>query len=103
MVYNFQYGLCNESYYGKCVKYLTVSGDDIGISPLTNRKVQHRRDSAVCHHLLNCNYSAFFEDFSVLRQLNKKFLLELKGSLLIMRDRASMNQNIRSSPLYLFE
>ena len=42
------------------------SGKHIGILPLTNKRVQPRKDVAVCHHLLNCNYSPTFEDFSVL-------------------------------------
>ena len=67
VVYKFQCGLCNGCYYGECVKHLTVrSGEHIGISPLTNKRVQPRKDSTVCHHLLNCNYSPSFEDFSVL-------------------------------------
>ena len=104
VVYKFQCGLCNESYYGECVRHLAVrSGEHIGISPLTSKRVQPRKDSAVCHHLLNCNYSPTFEDFSVLCHDNKKYLLELKESLLIMRDRPSMNRNVRSAPLYLFE
>ena len=91
-------------YYGECVRHLAVrSGEHIGISPLTSKRVQPRKDSAVCHHLLNCNYSPTFEDFSVLCHDNKKYLLELKESLLIMRDRPSMNRNVRSAPLYLFE
>ena len=104
VVYKFQCELCNESYYGECVRHLAVRSAEhiVGISPLTNRRVQPRNDSAVCHHLLNCNYSATFEDFSVLCYENKKCLLELKESLLIMRERPSMNLNIRSAPLHLF-
>ena len=88
VVYKFQCGLCNESYYGECVRHLAVrSGKHIGISPLANKRVQPRKDSAVCHHLSNCNYSPTFEDFSILCHENKSYLLELKESLLIMRDR----------------
>ena len=98
VVYKFQCGLCNEFYYGECVRHLAVrSGEYTGISPLTNRK-----DSAVCHNLLNYNYSATFEDFSVLCHEHKKYFLELKESLLIIRNRPSMNWNIRSTPLYIF-
>ena len=79
------------------------NGEHIGISPLTNKRVQPRKDIAIYHHLLNYNYSATFEDFSVLCHENKKYLLELKESLLIMRDRPPMNRNVRSAPLYLFE
>ena len=67
VVYKFQRGLCNESYYGECVTHLAArSSEHIGISPLTNKRVQPRKDSVVCYHLLNCNYSPIFEDFSVL-------------------------------------
>ena len=88
----------------ECARHLAVrSGEHIGISTLSNKRVQPRRNSAVCHHLLNCNYSPTFEDFSVLCHENKKHLLQLKESLLIMRDRLSTNENVCSARLYLFE
>ena len=38
VVYKFQCGLCNESYYGECVRHLAVkSGEHIGTSPLTKK------------------------------------------------------------------
>ena len=65
-------------YYGKCVRHLAlIRGEHIGISPLTNKREQPRKYSAFCHHLLNCNYSSTFQDFSVLCHENKKYLLEL--------------------------
>ena len=83
---------------GQYLRHLAVkSGEHIGISPLTNKRVQPRKDSAVCHHLLNCTYSPTFEDFSVLYHETKKYLLELKESLLKMRDKPSMNRSIRSA------
>ena len=103
VIYKFQCGLCNESYHGECVRHLTVRiGEHIGISPLTKKKVKPK-GSAVSDHLLLCNHSPSFENFSVLTKENKKFLLELKESLLIMRDKPSLNRNIRSAPLYLFD
>ena len=66
VVYKFYCELCNESYNGECVIHLAVrSGEYIGISPLTNEKVRPRKGGAISHHLLNCNYSPTFEDFSV--------------------------------------
>ena len=97
MVYKFQCGLCNESYYGECVRHLAVrSGEHIGISSLTNKRVQPRKNGAIYHHLLNCNYSTTFESFIVLCHENKKYLLEMKESLLRIRDRSSMNCLLRS-------
>ena len=104
VVYKFHCGLCNDSYYGECVRHFAVrSGEHIDISHVTNKRVKPRKDSAACHRLLNCNYSPTFEDFSVLPQENKKYLLELKESLFTMTDIRSMNRNIRSTPLHLFE
>ena len=84
VVYKFQCGLCNESYYGECVRHLNVRiGKHIRISPLTRNKVKPK-GSAVSNHLLLCNHSPIFEHFSVLTKKNRKFVLELKESLLII-------------------
>ena len=48
VVYKFQCGLRNEFYYRECVWHLAVrSSEHIGISPLTNKRVQPRKYSAV--------------------------------------------------------
>ena len=41
------------------------------------------KKSSVADHLLLCNHSASYDDFSILTRDNSKFLLELKESLLI--------------------
>ena len=103
VVYKFQCGLCNESYYGESIRHLHIrSGEHIGVSPLTGKKVKPSNNSAICDHLLHCNFVPSFDNFSVLAYENKKYLLEIKESLLIMRDKPSLNRNINSAPLYLF-
>ena len=100
VIYKFQRGLCNESYYGECIRHLNVRiGVHIGISLSTKKKAKPK-GSAVSDHLLLCNHSPSFENFSVLTKENKKFLLELKECLLIMRDKTFLNRKIRSAPLY---
>ena len=76
--------------------------EHMGIIPLTKKKVQPK-GSAIGDHLLLCNHSSFFENFSVLTKENKKIQLEMNESLLIMRDKPSLNRNIRSASLYLFD
>ena len=61
------------------------------------------KGSAVSNHLLLCSYSPYFENFRVVTKENRKFVLEFKETLLIMRDKLSFNRNIRSAPLYLFD
>ena len=75
VVYKFQCGLCNESYYDECVRRLNVRiGGHIEITPLTKNKVEPK-GSAVSHHLLRCNHFLPLENISVLTKENKKFLL----------------------------
>ena len=104
VIYKFQCCLCNESYYGEFVRHLNVRiGEHIGISPLTKKTVKPK-GSIVSDHLFLCNHSPpSFEHFSVLTKENRKFVLELIESLLIMRDKPSLNRNVKSAPLYLFD
>ena len=60
VVYKFQCGLCNESYYGECVRHLNVRTEEhIRISPLNNKKVKPKGSAlaiisyfvTILHHL----------------------------------------------------
>ena len=84
-------------------RHLNVRIDKhFGILPLTRKQVKPKNNSVV-EDLLLCNRSASYEDFSILTRENKKFLLELKESLLLMRDKPSLNRNITSAPLCLWQ
>ena len=62
VVYKFQCGLCNESYYGECMRHLNVRiGEHIGISPLTRKQVKPK-NSSIANHLLLCNHLASYDD-----------------------------------------
>ena len=79
------------------------SGEHIGISPLTFKKTEPSKESAIRDHLLNCNNNPSFEEFTILANGNNKFVLEIKESLLIKRDRPILNKNISSAKLFLFD
>ena len=82
VVYKFQCGLYNESYYCENIRHLDIrSGEHIGVSPFTGKKVKLSNNSAICDHLLHCNFLPSFDNFSVLAHGNKKYLLEIKESL----------------------
>ena len=73
VVYKFQFGLCNESYYGERVRHLNLRIDEhIGISPLTTKQVKPKK-SSVAGHLLFRNHSASYDDFNILTRENKTF------------------------------
>ena len=68
----FQCGFCIESYCGKFFRHLNVRiGEHIGISPLTKKQVKPT-NSSIDDHLLFCNHSTSYEDFSITMRENKK-------------------------------
>ena len=73
------------------------------MATVSERKSNQSKNSAGCDCLLHCNYLPSFDNFSILVHENKTFLLEIKESLLLMRDKPSLNRNISSAPLYLFD
>ena len=84
------------------MRHLNVTiGEHIGTLPLPKKEVKPEKMS-VADHLPFRNHSASYDNFCNLTRENKKFLLELNESLLIMRDKPSLNRNITLAPLYLF-
>ena len=65
------------------------SGEHIGASPLSGKKHKPLNNSPVCDCLRYCNILPSFDNFSILALENKKYLLEIKENLLIIRDKPS--------------
>ena len=104
VVYKFQCGRCNASYYGETDRHLKIRLEEhIGISPLTFKKVKLSAKSSIRDHLLFCNNDSSFDDFTILTQRTNKFLLEIRENLLIKYDKPILNKSISSTPLSLFE
>ena len=104
VVYKYTCGRCNSSYYGETDRQLKVrSGEHIGISRLTFRKVEPSKVSAIRDHLLNCNNITSFDEFFILAYGHHKYILEIKESLIIKRERSVLNKNISSAKLFLFD
>ena len=79
------------------------SKEHIGISPLTFGKVEPSKESAIRDHLVNCNTIQSFDEFTILGNGHHKYILEIKASLLIKRDRPVLNKNNSSAELFVFE
>ena len=59
-VYEFQCGLCNESYYDDSIRHLDIrSGERMGMSPLTGKKVKPIRENLKMRYKpsINRNFS----------------------------------------------
>ena len=96
---------CNATYYGKTKRHLKVRiCEHLGISHLTGKKVKidTNKLTAIQEHLLCCNYSPTFEDFSILTRESNDFELKIMESLLITRDKPILNKADSSLPLEPF-
>lgn len=102
VVYSYKCGICSASYYGKTNRHLNVrASEHLGISFRTLKRVQPR-NTAVSEHLLNTDHTGGFDDFRVIARANSDWHLLIKESLLIARDRPTLNAQISSLPLVLF-
>ena len=87
-------------YYDQSIKNLEIkSGEHLEESAFTGKKANLSNNSAACDNLFHCNYLPSFDNFSILAQENKKYLLEIKKSFLIMTDKKNFNY----ATLYLFD
>ena len=105
LVYQYKCGGCNATYYGKTKRHFKVRiCEHLGISHLTEKKVKidNNKLTAIQEHLLCCNYSPSFEDFSMLTWESSEFKLKITESLLIARDKPILNKADFSLPLSYF-
>ena len=90
---------CNATYYGQTQRHFFVrASEHLGITPLTGKFVQTPKKSAIFDHMLLNGHKTSFDNFSTLLKENNAFILQLKESLLISRDKP-----IYSSSLELFD
>ena len=95
VVYEYTCGRCNSSYYGETDRDLKVwSGEHIGISPWTFKKVKPSKERTIRDHLLNCKNIPSFDEFTILAYGYHKYILEIKENLLIKCDRPVLNKNL---------
>ena len=105
LLYKCKCGGCNATYYGKAKPHFNVRiCEHLGISHLTKKKVKidYNKLMAIQEHLLCCNYSQSFEDFSILTSESNDFKLKIMENLLIKRDTPILNKADFSLPLELF-
>ena len=102
-IYKFTCGRCNASYIGKTFRHMKVRiSEHQGVSPRTGKRVKGTMSASVRDHVLSCDHSVSYHDFSVLGRESSHYLLETKESLFIKRDKPTLNKNIFSQELFLY-
>ena len=102
-IYKYTCRDCNASYIGKTFRHLKVRvSENQGVSPRTGKVLRGTSSTSVRDHMLICDHKVEWDDFTVLGNEFNHYLLELKESLFINRDKPSLNRNIFSQELSLF-
>ena len=105
LAYQYKCGGCNATYYGKTKRHFKVRiCEHLGISHLTDKKVKidNNKLTTIQEHVLCCNYSPSFEDFSILTRKSNDFKLKIMESLLIAHGKLILNKADSSLPLEIF-
>ena len=103
LIYKFSCGSCTASYIGKTYRHFKVRvSEHQGVSPRTGKPVKCNLSTSVSDHMLLCDHKVVHEDFKFFGNESNRYLLELKESLFIKRDKPSLNKKTRRS-YYFFE
>ena len=73
-----------------------------GVSARTGKRVKGTLSTSVRDHILNCDHTVAWEDFSIIGRESNHYLLESKESLFIKLENPSLNRNKYSQELLLF-
>ena len=102
-IYNCTCGSCNASYIGKIFRHMKVRvSEQQGLSHRTGKHLKGTLSTSVRDHILDCNHGVAWDDFKVLGKESNHWLLEIKESLFIKRDRPSLNKNITPRNCFYF-
>ena len=103
LIYNFTCGSCNASYIGKTFRHMKIRvPEPQGVSPRTGKHLKGTLSNSVKDHMLHYNHIVAWRDFKVLGRESNHWLVEIRESLFIKRDRPSLNKNIYFQELFLF-
>ena len=75
----------------------------IGVSPLTVKCIKNISKRLIVHDYMLFKTVVCREDFSILAKSSCNFKLDIQESILIKVLKPTLNKNISSVPLYLFD
>ena len=94
---------CTASYIDQTYRHFKVRvSEHQGVSPRTGKSVKGTLSTSVKDHMLVCDHKLGHNDFKFLRNESSRYLLELKESLFINRDKPQFNKNFYSHEPLLF-
>ena len=102
VIYKFSCSGCNASYYGKTNRNLLIRcNEHLGINR-NGRELSSPSPSSIRNHIKQTGHTASIDDFSVISKTSNSYDLLIHESLLIQRDRPSLNSQQSSISMVLF-
>ena len=74
-----------------------------GVSPQTGKIVKGTLSTSVRDHILECDHIVTWDDFKVMERESNHWLLKIKESLFIKRYKTSLNKNIHSLFILIYD
>ena len=102
-IYKFSCGSCTAFYIDKTYTHFKerVSEHQV-VFPRTSKPVNGTLSTFIMNHMLICDHKVVDEDSMFLGNEYNRYLLQLKESLFIKRNKPSLNKKFRSQELLLF-
>ena len=99
---------CNLVYYGKTKQHLKVHVyEHLGISFRTGNRFtcnpKQNNNTAVLNHLDECKCNSSINNFKIIGSAKNAYLLRLKESLIIHKDKPLLNKSVKSILVTLFD
>ena len=101
VIYKFQCASCSASYFGKTSLHLAVRSRE-HLSVNKQGKPIVGSFSSVKDHINRTGHAGSLDDFNIIAKASREFDILIFESLLIARDRPSLNSQESSIPLCLF-
>ena len=102
VIYKYTCSSCNAIYYGETIRNLKVRCLEHLGRNRSGHKTNSSNPSSVWDHIGKTGPNAIMEDFKIITKSNNAFDLLIYESLLIQKDRPSLNSQQSSIPLVLF-
>ena len=100
---NFTCGSYNASYTGKTFRHMKVRvSEHQGVSTRPGKHLRGTLSTSWRDHMLHCNPIVVWDDFKVLGRESNHWLLEIKESLFIKRDRPLLNKKFTPRNCFYF-
>ena len=105
IVYLYKCSSCNATYIGNTKRHQKVRfSEHIGVSPRTNNLLKPTliNASKIKEHIVTNQHKGTLEDFTILSIGGHNNVLEIKESIMIRTLKPTLNDNIKSKELFLF-